>query len=224
MPKKQSHSNRKFNWDNLPACQILKRNENHQDSIVVPDVFSSDECEKIIRDGSKNGFEEGRVKSKGGRKYAEESKINPSIRETDVTWIDISEPKFNWIYDRIVEHIEYVNDNVWGYDLAEPYLIQGFQLGKYKKGSFYDWHTDFWAGVSSTRRLSLTVQLTNPNEYDGGDFQIFRGDKDEYNEDPNMENQGSLILFPSHIWHKVNPITKGTRFSLVGWCLGNTLV
>lgn len=223
----QSNDKRQFEWNTLPAVEILRKNENHQDLIVVPEVFSQEECEKIIRDGGENGFNDGVVFDKSKRseeKNKETWIVNPSIRQTDVGWIDLSQPKFNWIYDRIVKYLEAVNDDVWGYDLAEPYLIQGLQLGKYKKDSFYGWHTDSWAGQSSIRRLSMTIQLTNPNEYEGGKFEIFRGEDPDYKEDPNIEKLGSLILFPSYIWHKVTPVTKGVRFSLVGWCLGNTIV
>jgi len=216
-----------FTPETLPAVEILRKNENHQDSIVRPDVFSPEECEKIIRDGGENGFNDGVVFDNANIDTEQKEDtwtVDSSIRKTDVGWIDTSQPKFNWIYDRIVEYLESTNDAVWGYDLAEPYLIQGLQLGKYKKDSFYGWHTDSWAGKSSLRRLSITVQLTTPDEYKGGKFEIFRGEKKDYEEDPNMEKQGSLILFPSYIWHKVTPVTKGVRFSLVGWCLGNTMV
>jgi PKHD-type hydroxylase len=205
-------------WDNVPAADILKKNENHQDAVVLPKIFTPEECDDIIKTAGVR-FKKAQTRNSVDRISAD----NPSVRKTDLIWIDISKPKFNWIYERITLYVEQYNDAVWGYDVAEPYLIQGFQLGKYSKGSFYDWHTDSFAGELSTRRLSMTVQLTNPDEYEGGDFEMFRGNRgDSYPEEIN--HQGSVILFPSYIWHRVHPITKGTRFSLVGWVLGNAMV
>ena len=217
--KKSMNINR---WDNVPAIRILKRNEHHQDLMVAPDAFSKEECEEIISDGSTNLWEEAKAYKIANDKedpYGESSKR----RVSDVTWIDISKPKFNWIYDRIVGYVENTNNNVWRYDLPKPYLVQGLQLGKYKKDSHFDWHTDYSAGSASTRRITLVVQLTNPNEYEGGKFEIFNGNR-KTEMDHMLNNQGNMLLFPSHIWHKVTPLTKGVRFSLTGWILGNTII
>ena len=95
----------------------------------------------------------------------------------------------------------------------------------YSKGELDDWdqtlifhypHDEDYKNV--TRKLSLTLQLSDPNTYEGGKFLLFNGEHEP--SEPPIREQGSIIVFDSRLWHKVTPVTKGVRYSLVSWVLG----
>jgi PKHD-type hydroxylase len=89
-------------------------------------------------------------------------------------------------------------------------------LAKYVEGDFFDWHLDFGPGESSKRKLSMTIQLSDPSEYEGGDLQFMINQ----NIVSASREKGIIVIFPSFILHRVTPITKGTRQSIVGWVSG----
>ena len=71
------------------------------------------------------------------------------------------------------------------------------------------------------RKLSLTLCLTDSKEYEGGELQFFNGERPEKQMVINdIQDQGSVIVFDSRDWHRVTPVTKGTRYSLVCWSVG----
>jgi PKHD-type hydroxylase len=71
----------------------------------------------------------------------------------------------------------------------------------------------------STRKLGFTIQLSNPEDYEGGELQFYDGSKTRL--EPELKEKGTLIVFPSFVWHRILPITKGTRYAVVGWIHGN---
>ena len=220
--EKMSSRKDKFNEYTLLASDILNKNWNFCPYVWADGVFTKAETEKIIR-----GFDDyipgdaGVGKSTDKPRDEDDYETDSSIRSSEVGWIDYSKNKYNWIYDRIAMKMEEINDAFYGFDLVEPYLFQYFQVAKYNVNDHYTWHTDSTGGDQSIRRLSFTVLLNDPKEYEGGELQIFNG---ETNPKMNQEiKQGSIIIFPSFEWHRVTPVTKGTRISLVGWCLGNAM-
>jgi PKHD-type hydroxylase len=76
--------------------------------------------------------------------------------------------------------------------------------------------------VNKIRKLSVTINLNEPNDYEGGNLKFDFGPhaSERYHECVEIRPRGSIIVFPSHIYHQVTPVTKGTRYSLVLWCLG----
>ena len=76
--------------------------------------------------------------------------------------------------------------------------------------------------VNKVRKLSVTINLNEPNDYEGGNLKFDFGPhaSERYHECVEIRPRGSIIVFPSHIYHQVTPVTKGTRYSLVLWCLG----
>ena len=106
------------------------------------------------------------------------------------------------------------NEIVYHYDLSK---FTPCQFAQYNVGDFYDYHQDSGFSIAETeketRKLSLTVQLSDPKDYDGGVFQFYNGDKDP--EVPPIIEQGSIIVFDSRMWHRVTPVTNGVRYSLV---------
>jgi PKHD-type hydroxylase len=91
--------------------------------------------------------------------------------------------------------------------------FESIQLARYDVGDFYTWHKDLGNNQSQYRKLSVTVQLSAPDEYDGGDL--------EFASMKASRELGSAIVFPSWEQHRVAPVTRGTRWSLVAWASGH---
>ena len=101
----------------------------------------------------------------------------------------------------------------YGFELTGFY--EGAQVARYAPGGHYDWHVDVGEQLQSARKLSLSIQLSDGSEYEGGDFR-FLGPTDA----PAPRARGSLIAFPSFVTHRVEPVTQGERLSLVSWISG----
>tara|TARA_B100000900_G_scaffold332527_1_gene293415 strand:+ start:2116 stop:2790 length:675 start_codon:yes stop_codon:yes gene_type:complete len=162
----------------------------------------------------------------------DEKKFVEFKRKSNIAWLDDV-----WIYKEIRPFIEEANHKAnWNFDWdwTEP-----AQFTKYDVGQHYGWHADGhhkpYEGKSrgvnelgKIRKLSVTVSLTDPSEYDGGNLEFsFRNNKD-YDTNPGsaihscleIRPKGSIVVFPSFVWHRVTPVTRGTRYSLVLWNLG----
>jgi PKHD-type hydroxylase len=120
--------------------------------------------------------------------------------------------QIQWLYERLTNAVNHMNDKFYKFDLFG--FGEGLQFTKYEApGSHYDYHVDrIYNG--QVRKLSLTVQLTDEDEYEGGDFEIYGSDYKL------PRKQGTVLAFPSFMVHRVTPVTKGTRYSLVGWING----
>ena len=150
-------------------------------------------------------------------------------RNSNIVWMND-----NWIYKELHPYIHQANKNAgWNYDWD---WSESCQFTKYKLNQYYDWHCDSWdkpyeeegPTKGKVRKLSMTCQLTDGSEYEGGELEF-----DFRNYDPHMRDEsihkvqckeilpkGSIIVFPSFVWHRVKPVKKGVRYSLVMWNLG----
>ena len=175
--------------------------------------FTPEECQKIIDMGEKiEFFEKGRIGS-GGK-----SVVNPDVRETDITWLHPTNDN-DWIHKRIAGISARVNFDKFQLSLRQ---FDGFQYSKYKVGGHYKWHIDCIAepeDPSLHRKLSMSVMLTAPESYEGGELLLLDNGNPE---NPSIAKpaQGDIIYFYSYVPHKVAPVTKGERITLVTWALG----
>ena len=166
-------------------------------------IFSKEECEKIIDIGTKRGFLKAIVQ-KG---------LNTEIRDSNISWLYPSDD-LEWAYRRLTDVIMDLNSKYFKFDLFG--FTEGFQFTHYKEPyGKYKKHVDRGKN-HSIRKLSMSVQLSDPEDYVGGDFMLYEG------EEPTIlpKEQGKLILFPSYVLHEVKPVTKGERYSLVTWITG----
>lgn len=138
-------------------------------------------------------------------------------RETNVVGLPYGTEEHSAISHVINPYVFMANRESFGFQLNG---INEFQLAEYSKGHFYKPHMDcILLGLASQRKLSVTVQLSNAEDYEGGDFMF---SKDIGTPDQElMKERGRIVVFPSFIYHEVKPITKGKRYSLVGWYEGN---
>ena len=120
-------------------------------------------------------------------------------------------------YCIMADHIIKANNEVWRLDLT------GFNMAldppnilRYKadEKGHYDWHLDYGAAFSN-RKISFSIQLSDPSEYEGGNLEI-AGVPFE----PKTRERGTIIMFPSYVRHRVTPVTKGIRYCIVGWVHG----
>ena len=110
------------------------------------------------------------------------------------------------------------NKHVFGFDIES---VDDIQYGEYNKNGKYDWHVDTnWTNPDSVyhRKISIVIQLSDSNEYEGGDFEIDDMDWGDWTK--GVREKGTIIVFPSFLRHRVTPITKGTRKSLIAWIDG----
>jgi PKHD-type hydroxylase len=146
-----------------------------------------------------------------GREISEEY---ADIRITRTAWIKPS-PETKWIYDRMQSVIRMLNDKIWQFDITG--FSEDFQYTIYQgsEGGHYDWHVD-QGDLAKRRKLSLSLQLTDPCLYEGCELQLHAANQIE----GAPKTRGTLIAFPSYVLHRVTPITRGVRKSLVVWTTG----
>ena len=139
---------------------------------------------------------------------------NAEIRRSQVVFLG-AEAKYDWLYDRIWVAAQECNRQFFGVDIAG--VEANIQVGRYDSSDrgFYDWHTDF-AGLRPDRKISISIQLSAAADYDGGDLELLYGQQPQRLD----RTRGAFIAFPSFMLHRVTPVTRGTRFSLVAWILG----
>lgn len=170
-------------------------------------VFTPEECEKIIRIGKAKIPKKASVLN-----HDLEKSIVNNIRKSKVSWLN-EKDEIDWLYQRLTNTVNTLNKQFFGFDLYG--FCEDIQFTEYTTpGGHYKEHTDkIWNGP--IRKLSIVVQLTDPKKYKGGELEINTGSSSIAN-----KGQGTIILFPSYVMHKVTPLTKGTRHSLVAWIAG----
>ena len=151
--------------------------------------------------------------------------IDKNIRISNVAWTNDQ-----WIYNTIWPYMKEANENSgWKYDIRGA---ESMQITRYKKGGFYCFHKDGPSDHLSAydepdnefkhgyvRKLSMTV-LLNDN-YEGGEFQFATYEQEKCKiSTPEFNKIGSIVVFPSDMEHRVAPVTKGIRYSLVAWFVG----
>lgn len=171
-------------------------------------AFTPQEIDKIITDCSKIPTQYGSIAGGGGENEIE------SIRKSTVRWVPQTD-EFSWIYWRIAELTKEAN-TIWNFDLhSMPEAIQFTEY--FGNGGHYDWHQDIGPGELSIRKVSVTIQLSDGDDYQGGDLEFLRGATPEQA----PRGKGVAVLFPSYLLHRVTPLTGGTRRSLVLWLGGS---
>ena len=186
---------------------------------VFPRAVAPDVCEQIVKDCKQNILNIASIygNDKKGRD-------DPEVRKTSIHFIKDKDNNINelaWHFLREANKIQF------NYNLT---YFQAIQFGEYKNGGFYGWHQDA-SGIdpnNETRKLSLTLALSSPDTFEGGELQFYNGgrpmeDKDEITVEQvtnDIKSQGTVIVFDSRDFHRVTPVVKGTRHSIVCWCCG----
>lgn len=144
--------------------------------------------------------------------------VDPNVmdyRRSFVAWIPIN-GSTNWIYERLTNYINDANDQFFQFDLDKIERIQ-FTYYDSKEDGAYNKHIDpmNW-NIPHNRKLSLVVQLSDPDEYEGGELLLHTS------KEPTVikKQKGLTAFFPSYVLHECTPVTKGERYVLVAWVHG----
>ena len=165
------------------------------------DAFSKEECQKIIDIAKNKGLIKGTTLGKS------------DVRKSKISWLFPSD-NMDWAFRRTTDIVLDLNERFFKFDLFG--LNEGFQFTNYKAPSGkYGKHVDRATNMT-VRKMSISIQLTDPKEYKGGELYLYQGEKGDLMD----KTQGTLIMFPSYVLHEVMPVTKGERNSLVTWVTG----
>jgi PKHD-type hydroxylase len=168
-------------------------------------VFTDTEIQAIIDHAKLYELEKAKL---------ENNNEETSVRDNEIVFI--GPQGIEWLFSRLTQACHEMNDKFFRFDIFG--LAEGLQFTQYTAPrQHYKIHMDklFQRNV---RKLSIVVQLTDEDEYEGGDLELILGAGDDTVKMP--RKKGKLIMFPSYIIHQVTPITKGQRHSLVGWITG----
>lgn len=193
---------------------IAPKHSTGKDTIAYWENFLSDEdINYILTNNSWDDVSPGSI----GGSAQEQNVINKTYRTTDVAWMHPNQDNAH-IWSKISETISAVNAQFFRYNLTG--LYEPIQLGVYKaedKGH-YNWHIDgSHSDTNTPRKLSMCLMLSDPSEFEGGELQVkIYSDEAKCLE----QKKGRAWFFPSYVLHRVTPVTKGIRKSLVLWVGG----
>ena len=201
---------------------------------VGPAAVSSEICDEIIRIGDLLDDMDAKV----GRKDPTAS----VSRKSKISWMnqeqsDKHDLDFTMLYGELNKTFDAVREAA-GWGEWEISAVQPYQYTRYGPGGHYAWHPDAHREIEGPdsefpgliRKLSFTLLLSDPDEYEGGELLIEDHQASGPDEIwfritnmslvPEYNTKGTMIVFPSHLWHQVKPIKRGLRRSLVGWFMG----
>jgi len=188
-------------------------------------------CDDIVKESKSKTLKYG-VTGGLGRDYKtkpitkNEMRKKKNIRHSKVAWIH--QP---WLYKAVNNFAGIANRNAgWNFQYD---WFEDCQFGEYAKNNHYNWHMDQWNKPygddvalnlrGKIRKLSVVISLSDSKDYKGGQLQLRIPTMENWNRVATVKEmffRGSVVVFPSFVWHKVKPVTQGKRYSLVAWGLG----
>lgn len=173
---------------------------------IIPNALSPDKCDEVIR--SVTTITEAMVGPPHARR------LDHQARRALVNWLDIEADR------NLHDQLKALMDSANATFRVDARTLRQAQYTLYDGavGGHYGWHTDStlhaWSD-SVDRKLSMSIQLSDPSEYDGGAFEFFKGGAV-----PGFKAKGTALVFPSFLLHRVTPVTRGSRCALVAWLEG----
>jgi PKHD-type hydroxylase len=139
------------------------------------------------------------------------NQVKKSVRDNKILWI-----RDNSITSYIYGLAQVANRNHFGFNIS---VIPEVQWAQYSQDGHFDWHVDVdWKGPHAyDRKVSISIQLSDSDEYTGGDLEF---EDVDFPDKELIRKKGTAIVFPSYIRHRVTPVTSGVRRSLVAWAEG----
>ena len=191
---------------NYSFAPAISQTHNHT-FVSWPNAFTDEELDQILSHLKTLPTELAEV---GGHTDAP-----PDLRTSRVAWFG-NTSETSWIYDRLAFIARKLNAKFYNFDLYG--FLEDMQFTIYEGGeeSHYTWHIDMSDDAPSARKLSLVLQLSDPSEYEGGELQTMTSSVPATVD----KQKGLIAAFPSYVLHRVTPVTKGTRYSLVIWVCG----
>jgi len=192
----------------------IRDEENSESTINMADyyffrnAFNDEEIERIKKIAMKYPA----LNAGTGQEYS--ASEDDSVRKSTIRWMYDEVGELDWVYKRLFEMANEANNHLWDFNLSHAGEV--LQYTEYPPdGGHYDWHIDCGHHMQAQRKISITVQLND--DYDGGELQLWRGQSPA----TAHKEKGTVVIFPSYMLHRVAPVTKGTRNSLVLWIGGD---
>lgn len=179
---------------------------NHMNYYYFTDAFTKDELVEIRRIGDS-------TPKQAGTTVSDESEHVSDYRKSEIAWLG-DDNETRWLYEKMANLCKIANKEMWNFDIWDFYDSLQYTT-YYGDGGHYDWHADLGPGISN-RKISCVVQLSEPEDYIGGDLEMNPGG----NIITVPRGIGLVVFFPSFLLHRVKPLTSGTRKSLVTWLAG----
>lgn len=172
-------------------------------------ALSSAECDKILSRARKYPEADATIG------FSDTLRSDLGYRSSIIRWLDAVQERD--IVARLMNFVRSSNRTNFGVDIDAPYEVQ-FTEYRATNNGHYDWHQDVWLESPRpyARKLSVVVQLSGPDEYKGGEFEFFGIPSPG----ETFASRGSVLIFPSFLQHRVQPVTEGLRRSLVTWVEG----
>lgn len=193
---------------------------------TVYNFLTDEEINVILNSVDKTKLSSGKLMEEQSKpsylQYETKPDVNNDHRKSNIAWINYNKTNiplkniFKKIYNQIIE----VNETQFGFDLTD---VEPFQFTSYLVGEYYKQHLDLDNNLNAgnlQRKLSFSIQLSDENDYEGGELCCY------IQTDPIVasKQKGSVTFFPSFLLHEVKEVTKGHRYSLVGWVHGPRFV
>lgn len=177
------------------------------------EVVSAQACDRIVERGLLLPSQKAVVGYNNGGNLSD-------ARSTTVSWFDRIRDKD--IADLITIYASEANREFFDFDISHGVFEMQFSIYKAEENSKFDWHQDtfFKHPRKTDRKLSFSLQLSDPRDYEGGEFE-FRFPDGTVFDKKDFLPKGSVIVFPSFLEHRVTEVTRGTRYSLVSWIEGS---
>ena len=181
-------------------------------ALEIASVFTPDECARIIARRDVLGFDKAPIPTKKNPDDVwREHEIDGSVRETERTHL-LPTREHAWIFDRMAAAVDSANDKAWQFRIA---YMEPMQLLTYPPGGHFDWHADLAdRGIVSLRKVSATVHLSAPEDYEDGQL------LDAGKVITPGRGHGKAVFVPAYQQHRVTPVTRGTRHVLILWTIG----
>lgn len=167
---------------------------------VMLGIFTPAECASILSSCALHPLHAGQI-----------SQERENYRVARASWIPV-DGDTRWVYERIAIMVSRLN-RWYRYELFG--FLEPLHFIRYETGGKFDWHLDCGGDRTCTRKLSVTVQLTAPHEYDGGALEFC-----PQGELHRSRYHGAAIVFPSMLAHRVTPVSRGVRHAIVAWIHG----
>jgi len=165
-------------------------------------AFSAPEVDRIEALGRDLKFEQAKVAT---------GAVSLEKRSSRIAWLP-NDARWTWLYQRMHAYVQQFNlhygFDVWGFHESMQFL-------EYGEGGHFDWHVDAGVPGAAPRKLSFTLQLSDPGSYEGGELEVWGADRAI-----TPRTRGTLICFPSFVLHRVAPVARGVRRAVVAWATG----
>lgn len=177
--------------------------------VIWPEAFTEEDISKILEIGEEQIITNANVVD-----TIDKSREDSKVRKSKVSWIHLNS-NTSWLYEKATTYARRVNGEYYRFDIDGLYESMQFTIYEDTENGFYNWHQDLgvYSTVSVTRKMSMSMILSEPDSYEGGDLEIWGSSG--IMKAPKIK--GTPVFFPSFLLHRVTPVTKGTRKSLVIW-------